>query len=128
MRSLPFLDHVETQEGDAEAATEEDTAMEDTATEKEGLDLAKHQAQVQFEEEQLLEAGDDLEDTFNVSFDSPPSSPGVAMEEEDEGLEETEKQRREGKDYMPTRYPSTSTLPASEKMNEVGPHRCMTDL
>ena len=58
---------METQEGDDEAAVEEDTAMEDAAAEKEGLDLAEHQAQVQFEEEQLLEAGDDLEDTFNVS-------------------------------------------------------------
>ena len=48
--------------------------------------------------------------------------------EEEEGEEETERQKIEDKDYVPTRYPSTSTLPASDAMTEIGPHRCMTDL
>ena len=110
------------QEGDAEDAEEEDAAREEAADNNDGLDLAERQAQVQFEEQQLLEAADDLDDTF---INSPPGFPEMTDEEEWE--EETEKQRLEDKDYAPTRNPSTATLAESD-LTEIGPHRCMTNL
>ena len=82
--------HVETREGDAEDAGKEDAAKEDAEQMEDDIDLGERQAQVQFEEEQLLEAGDDLEDTINASFSSPSDSP-----EEEEIEEETGRQRRE---------------------------------
>ena len=64
-------------------------------------------------------------DLFNTSFNSPLGSPRVEMNEEEEGVEETEKQRQEDVDY---KYPSKSTLPDEERLVEKGPHRCMTNL
>ena len=52
------------------------------------------------------------------------------MHEEDEGVEETEKQRRKDPDFLP-RSQSASTIAASDQMStktDKGPHRCMTYL
>ena len=67
------------QEGDAEDAEEEDAAREEAADNNDGLDLAERQAQVQFEEQQLLDVADNLDDTF---INSPPGSPEMTDKEE----------------------------------------------
>ena len=100
--------HVEAHEGVAQAAEEEDDAMEQAAVEGRSQDLSERQAQVQFDEEALLagaidEPEDDF-DLFNTSFNSPLGSP------------------------VEYKYPSTSTLPDEERLEEKGPHRCKTNL
>ena len=83
---------------------------------------------MQLEEEVLLAADDGSQDELNLSsfsVNSLQGSPRVVLNEEEEGVEETEKQRREDKDYH---YPSTSTLPDEERLVEKGAHRCMTNL
>ena len=122
--------HLEAQEGDAEAAAEEDAAMESAAGEEDGPDLAERQAQVHFEEDQLFGAEEASEVSHNSSFDTLPGSPQVVMHEEDEGVEETEKQKRKDPDFLP-RSQSASTIAASDQMStktDKGPHRCMTYL
>ena len=83
--------HLEAQEGDAEAAAEEDAAMESAAGEEDGPDLAERQAQVHFEEDQLFAAEEAPEVSHNNSFDTLPGSPQGVMHEEDDGVEENEK-------------------------------------
>ena len=119
---------MEAQEGDAEAAAEEDAAMESAAGEEDGPDLAERQAQVHFEEDQLFAADQAPEVSHNNSFDTLPGSPQIVMHEEDKAVEETEKQRRKDPDFLP-RSLSASTIAASDQMStktDKGPHRCMT--
>ena len=84
---------VEVQPGDAEAAEEEDDAMEQAAQDKQDHDPGERQAQVQLEEEALLAADDGSQDELNLSsfsVNSHQGSPRVVLNEEEEGVEETE--------------------------------------
>ena len=67
--------------------------MEQAAQDKQDHDPGERQAQVQLEEEALLAADDGSQDELNLSsfsVNSHQGSPRVVLNEEEEGVEETE--------------------------------------